>query len=50
MATDLIVLDGIEVTSAVRTVVDLGETAPRWLVESCLDTGLRKRLITGMDV
>lgn len=33
-------VDGIPVTSAVRTVVDLGATAP-WLVESALERGIR---------
>jgi hypothetical protein len=34
-------VDGIPVTSAVRTVVDLGATAP-WLVESALERGIRQ--------
>jgi hypothetical protein len=38
-------VDGIPVTSAVRTVVDLGATAP-WLVESALERGIRHRLCT----
>lgn len=34
-------VDGIPVTSAVRTVVDLGATAP-WLVEAALERGIRR--------
>lgn len=43
-------LDGIPVTSAARTVVDLGASAPPWFVERCLDTGLRKQLFTTWEV
>lgn len=41
--------EGIPVTSPPRTVVDLGATAP-WLVESTLETGIRKGLMTLTDV
>lgn len=41
--------EGIPVTSPPRTVVDLGATAP-WLVESALETGIRKGLMTLTDV
>jgi hypothetical protein len=44
--TDIVLVDGIPVTTAARTVVDLGANAPKWLVASCLDTALRKRLLT----
>ena len=44
--SDIVVVDGIPVTTAARTVVDLGANAPKWVVASCLDTGLRKRLLT----
>ena len=42
--SDVIQIDGIPVTSAERTVVDLGASAPPWFVAKCLDTGLRMRL------
>ncbi|MEN8040599.1 MAG: type IV toxin-antitoxin system AbiEi family antitoxin domain-containing protein [Actinomycetota bacterium] len=38
-------VDGLPITSAVRTVVDLGATSP-WLVERALGTGLRLELFT----
>jgi hypothetical protein len=47
---DRVVLDGIAVTSPVRTIVDLGAEAPLWLVESCLDTALRAGLFDAQDV
>lgn len=47
---DVVTLDGIPATTAQRTVVDLGASAPRWLVEACLDAGLRKGLFTIADV
>ena len=47
---DIVQLDGIPVTSAERTVVDLGASAPSRLVEKCIDTGLRKGLFTIWDV
>ncbi|MDK1291003.1 MAG: hypothetical protein QGM46_01425 [Actinomycetota bacterium] len=49
-ASDIVHVDGIPVTTAARTVVDLGASAPPWFVERCLDTGLRKRLFTAWDV
>ncbi|MFV1999266.1 MAG: type IV toxin-antitoxin system AbiEi family antitoxin domain-containing protein [Acidimicrobiia bacterium] len=48
--SDIVVVDAIPVTTAVRTVVDLGASAPEWFVERCLDTGLRKQLFTIWDV
>lgn len=53
-STDLLPEDadavgGIPVTSAVRTVVDLGASA-RWLVESALERGIRRELFTLADV
>lgn len=50
MGSDVVEIDGIPVTSAVRTVVDLGASAPPWLVEKCLDSGLRKQLFTAWQV
>jgi len=47
---DIVRIDGIPVTSAARTVVDLGASAPSWVVEKCLDTGLRKELFAIWDV
>lgn len=49
-SSDLVVVDGIPTTSAVRTVVDLGASAPPWFVAECLDAGLRSRLFTVWDV
>ena len=40
---------GIPVTSAVRTVVDLGATAP-WLVEVALERGIRRKSFTLAEV
>lgn len=48
--SDIVAVDGIPVTTAVRTVVDLGASAPEWVVERCLDTGLRNELFTIWDV
>jgi hypothetical protein len=39
---DVGLVGGIRTTTPVRTIVDLGASAPRWLVESCLDEGLRR--------
>jgi len=50
LPTDIVELDGLPVTTAVRTVVDLAAVAPRWLVEACLDTGLRRSLFELADV
>jgi hypothetical protein len=47
---DIVRLDGVPVTTPARTVVDLGASAPSWLVERCLDTALRKGLCTVWDV
>jgi len=48
--SDVVTVDGIPVTSAVRTVVGLGASAPEWAVERCLDVGLRKELFTAWQV
>ena len=40
---------GIRLTKPVRTVVDLGASAP-WMVEPALDAGIRQRLFTLPDV
>ena len=50
ISSDIVAVDGIPTTTAVRTVVDLGASAPPWLVERCLDTGLRKKLFTAWQV
>ncbi|MEA2011068.1 MAG: type IV toxin-antitoxin system AbiEi family antitoxin domain-containing protein [Actinomycetota bacterium] len=47
--SDIVVVDGIPITSAVRTVVDLGASAPPRLVERCLDVGIRKKLFSAWD-
>lgn len=49
-ASDIVNVDGVPVTSAVRTIVDLGASAPSWLVERCLDSGLRREFFTAMQV
>ena len=48
--SDVVRVDGIPVTSAVRTVVDLGASAPAWMVERSLDSGLRRDLFTAWQV
>jgi hypothetical protein len=48
--SDIVQVDRVPVTTAVRTVVDLGASAPSWMVERCLDTGLRKNLFTAWQV
>ncbi len=48
--SDVVTVDGVPVTTAVRTVVDLGASAPPWIVERCLDTGLRKKLFTAWQI
>ena len=47
---DVVVIDGIPVTTAVRTVVDVGATASQRYVEHCLDTGLRLELFSLSEV
>ncbi len=47
---DIAIIDGVPVTTAVRTVVDLGASAPLGTVARCLDAGLRTRLFTLADV
>jgi hypothetical protein len=49
-SSDIVSVDGIPTTVAVRTIVDLGASAPPWLVEGCLDSGLRKELFDIWDV
>ena len=49
MKKDIVELNGIPVTSAVRTVVDLG-ASNRWVVESALEQGIRQRHFTLDDV
>lgn len=46
---DRVIDGGVPLTSAVRTVVDLGATS-RWLVESALSRGIRHGLFTAGDV
>ena len=48
--SDIVRIDSIPVTSARRTVVDLGASAPLGTVARCLDTGLRKELFRLLDV
>jgi very-short-patch-repair endonuclease len=43
---DVVTVDGIPTTMAARTIVDLGASGPLWLIASCLDTGLRKAIVT----
>lgn len=43
-SSDIVVVDGIPTTSAVRTIVDMGASAPSVFVEKCLDNGLRMGL------
>ena len=47
---DIVKMDGIPVTTAVRTVVDLGASAPSRFVEGCLDAGVRMNLFSIWDV
>ena len=47
---DRVRLEGIALTSPVRTIVDLGAEARPWLVESCLDAALRAELFDLQDV
>ncbi len=49
LESDIVVVDGIPVTTAVRTVVDLGASASPRLVERCLDTGIRKSMFSAWD-
>ncbi len=50
LSIDRVLLSGVPVTSAARTVVDLGATSP-WLVERALSEGLRMGLfdVAGVD-
>jgi hypothetical protein len=48
--SDIVTVDGIPTTSSIRTIVDLGASAAPWVVERCLDTGLRKELFDVWDV
>lgn len=47
---DIVSVDGIPVTSPVRTVVDLGASVPLGTVARCLDSGLRMQLFTLPEV
>lgn len=47
---DIEQIERIDVTSAARTVVDLGASAPSWYVEACVDAGIRKGLFTANEV
>jgi hypothetical protein len=49
-ASDIVTVDGVPVTSAVRTVVDLGASSAPLFVERCLDSGLRRKLFTAWQV
>ena len=48
--SDIVTVDGVPVTSAVRTVVDLGASSVPRFVELCLDSGLRRNLFTAWQV
>jgi hypothetical protein len=48
--SDIVRMDSIPITSAPRTVVDLGASVPMGMVARCLDTGLRKGLFALLDV
>lgn len=50
LETDIAVIDGIAVTNAVRTIVDLGASAPLGVVARSLDTGLRNANFTIGDI
>lgn len=49
-SSDIVSVDGIPTTVAVRTIVDLGASAPPWVVERFPDSGLRKELFDIWDV
>lgn len=49
-SSDIVVVDGIPVTAAPRTIVDLGASAPPTVVAQCLDTGLRRQLFDVWEV
>jgi hypothetical protein len=49
-SSDIVIVDGIPTTAAVRTIVDLGASAPPWFVEKSLDSALRKTLFDIWDV
>jgi hypothetical protein len=49
-SSDIVIVDGIPTTAAVRTIVDLGASAPPWFVAKCLDTALRMKLFDIWDV
>jgi hypothetical protein len=49
-SSDIVIVDGIPTTTPARTVVDLGASSPPWLVEQCLDSGLRQELFDIWDV
>jgi len=49
-SSDIVIVDGIPTTAAVRTIVDLGASTQPWFVAKCLDTALRKKLFEIWDV
>ncbi len=49
-SSDIATVDRIPVTSAVRTVVDLGASASPAMVGQCLDSALRRQLFTVWEV
>ena len=49
VAEDIVLHEGLPVTTPARTVVDLGATNP-WLVETALEAGVRKGLLTLHEV
>ncbi len=49
-SSDIVIVDGIPTTSAVRTVVDLGASASQDAVARCLDSALRRKLFTAWEV
>lgn len=49
-SSDIITIDGIPLTTAVRTIVDLGASARPAIVAQCLDSALRRQLFTAWEV
>ena len=49
VASDVVLIDGLPVTTAVRTVVDLG-ASNRWVVEKALEQGIRQGLFALSDI
>ena len=50
LEADIVAVAEIPVTTAVRTVVDLGASAPMGVVARCLDAGLRTNLFTLSEI